>query len=275
MSLSRGFFYLMQGFMGLGLVVGIAAVGVIAFRTVVERRQQIGMLRAIGFSRGQVALSFMLESSFVTILGILTGLGLGTLLSYFLLTSKSMSDMGLKGFYIPWLEIIPICAIAYVAALVMTFVPSRQAASIPIAEALRYGSSRRQARPLATTAGSRQDARMREATPADNDALIDLELRSPLDLGDRTISFDRSPNFFAHQEMQAHGRVLVAEDEGQLVAVVAGAGTTSWSTVAGAGCSMFTRDARCRSTDAGTSLRIWSSATTSSRGRKEWRRPTG
>ena len=138
MSLSRGFFYLMQGFMGLGLVVGIAAVGVIAFRTVVERRQQIGMLRAIGFSRGQVALSFMLESSFVTILGILTGLGLGTLLSYFLLTSKSMSDMGLKGFYIPWLEIIPICAIAYVAALVMTFVPSRQAASIPIAEALRY-----------------------------------------------------------------------------------------------------------------------------------------
>ena len=138
MSLSRGFFYLMQGFMGLGLVVGIAAVGVIAFRTVVERRQQIGMLRAIGFSRGQVALSFMLESSFVTILGILTGLGLGTLLSYFLLTSKSMSDMGLKGFYIPWLEIIPICAIAYIAALVMTFVPSRQAASIPIAEALRY-----------------------------------------------------------------------------------------------------------------------------------------
>ena len=46
-----GFFYLMQGFMGLGLFVGVAAVGVIAFRTVVERRQQIGMLRAIGYTR--------------------------------------------------------------------------------------------------------------------------------------------------------------------------------------------------------------------------------
>jgi putative ABC transport system permease protein len=138
MALSRGFFYLMQGFMGLGLVVGIAAVGVIAFRTVVERRQQIGMLRAIGFSRGQVALSFLLESSFVTLLGIVTGLGLAILLSFFLLTSKSMSDMGLRGFYIPWLEIIPICLVAYLAALVMTFIPSRQAASIPIAEALRY-----------------------------------------------------------------------------------------------------------------------------------------
>jgi putative ABC transport system permease protein len=138
MSLSRGFFYLMEGFMGLGLVVGIAAVGVIAFRTVVERRQQIGMLRAIGYSRGQVALSFLLESSFVTLLGIGTGLGLGVLLSYFLLTSKAMADMGLHGFYIPWLEIVPICLIAYIAALIMTYIPSRQAASIPIAEALRY-----------------------------------------------------------------------------------------------------------------------------------------
>ena len=48
----QGFFYLMQGFMGLGLFVGVAAVGVIAFRTVVERRQQIGMLRAIGYTEG-------------------------------------------------------------------------------------------------------------------------------------------------------------------------------------------------------------------------------
>ena len=34
---------LLQGFMGLGLIVGIAALGVIAARSVVERRQQIGM----------------------------------------------------------------------------------------------------------------------------------------------------------------------------------------------------------------------------------------
>jgi putative ABC transport system permease protein len=124
--------------MGLGLVVGIAAVGVIAFRTVVERRQQIGMLRAIGYSRGQVALSFLLESSFVTLLGIITGMGLGIILSYFLLTSKSMTDMGMTGFFVPWLEIVPISVGAYVAALIMTYIPSRQAASIPIAEALRY-----------------------------------------------------------------------------------------------------------------------------------------
>ena len=46
---------LIQGFMGLGLVVGVAALGVISARAVVERRQQIGVLRAIGFRRGDGA----------------------------------------------------------------------------------------------------------------------------------------------------------------------------------------------------------------------------
>ena len=78
-ALFRDFFYLMQAFMGLGLFVGIAAVGVIAFRTVVERRQQIGMLRAIGYKRSTVALSFLMESSFVTLLAIFSGMSLGHL----------------------------------------------------------------------------------------------------------------------------------------------------------------------------------------------------
>ncbi len=64
---------------------------------------------------------------------------------------------------------------------------------------------------------------VREATQDDNDALIDMERRSPLDLGDAWLTFDRSPHFFAHQEMEEHGRLLVAEDAGRLVGVVAGA----------------------------------------------------
>jgi putative ABC transport system permease protein len=137
-ALFRGLNYLMQGFMGLGLIVGIAAVGVIAFRTVVERRQQIGMLRAIGYSRQTVALSFLMESSFVTLLGILSGLGLAILLAYFLITSDEFAATGIKSFYIPWVELSLICLFAYLASLVMTFIPARQASSIPIAEALRY-----------------------------------------------------------------------------------------------------------------------------------------
>ena len=52
---------LIEGFMGLGQIVGVAALGVITARAVVERRQQIGVLRAIGFRRRMVHIAFMPE----------------------------------------------------------------------------------------------------------------------------------------------------------------------------------------------------------------------
>ena len=82
MAQSRGFMRIFQAFMGLGLLVGIAALGVIALRCVVERRQQIGMLRAIGYQRGTVALSFLLESGFIALMGILSGVVGATILSW-------------------------------------------------------------------------------------------------------------------------------------------------------------------------------------------------
>jgi putative ABC transport system permease protein len=135
---SRGFLYLIQGFMGIGLFVGIAAVGVIAFRTVVERRQQIGMLRAIGYTRGAIALSFIMESSFTALLGILSGITLALLLAYQLMQTDEFMVGGVPSFYIPWVQIFAVGGFAFIASLVMTIIPSRQASSIPIAEALRY-----------------------------------------------------------------------------------------------------------------------------------------
>ncbi|MGQ9572900.1 MAG: ABC transporter permease [Dehalococcoidia bacterium] len=133
----NSFFYLIQGFMGMGLLVGTAAVGVIAFRSVVERRQQIGMLRAIGYTRGRVALSFIMESSFVALLGIATGIGLAVLLSFNVLNSDEFANLDMR-FIIPWWQIMLTAAFAYGASFVMTILPARQAAAITIAEAIRY-----------------------------------------------------------------------------------------------------------------------------------------
>ena len=59
------FIRLIQGFMALGLVVGVAALGVISARAVVERRQQIGMLRAIGFQPEMIRRTLLAETSIV------------------------------------------------------------------------------------------------------------------------------------------------------------------------------------------------------------------
>ncbi len=95
------------------------------------------MLRAIGYKRGTVALSFMLESSFVTLLAIASGVGLAVWLSFFLITSSQFPASGVT-YVIPWSRILLIAGLTYAASLVMTYVPSRQAANIPTAEALRY-----------------------------------------------------------------------------------------------------------------------------------------
>jgi putative ABC transport system permease protein len=131
-----GFLYLIQGFMGLGLVVGIAAVGVIAFRSVVERRQQIGVLRALGYQRGMVSLSFLIETVFLVGLGGFAGTALGLVLARNLFTSDAAASSA--SFTVPWTIIIAIAALTNVAALLMTWIPAAQAGRIAPAEALRY-----------------------------------------------------------------------------------------------------------------------------------------
>jgi putative ABC transport system permease protein len=130
-------FNLFTGFMGLGLLVGIAALGVIAARSVVERRQQIGMMRALGFQRGQVRLAFLMESSFVALLGIGTGIALGFGLSGNII-ELMVGDMAGVTYQVPWTMIGLVAAIAYAASLLTTFVPARQASKVYPAEALRY-----------------------------------------------------------------------------------------------------------------------------------------
>ncbi len=131
---------LMQSFMGMGLVVGSASIGIVSARAVVERRQQIGVLRAIGYRGWMIQWSFLIEASFVALLGILLGIGLGLVLarSFYQAEIASGSPGMSFDFSIPWTTLGIIVAIAYGTSLLTTFLPSWQAARIYPAEALRY-----------------------------------------------------------------------------------------------------------------------------------------
>jgi putative ABC transport system permease protein len=137
-ALTRGVLQLFQGFLALGLLVGIAALGVISTRTVVERRQQVGMLRAIGFQPFMVALTFLFESSFIALTGIVVGASVGVLLGDALVGSSYEGISGGRIFAIPWGQIGMIVLIAYGFSLLTTILPALQAARIYPAEALRY-----------------------------------------------------------------------------------------------------------------------------------------
>lgn len=128
------FFYLLEAFLGLGLVVGIAGLGIITIRSVKERQQQIGMLRAIGFKRKMILKSFLIETSFIAILGIIVGVILGIILGVRIWLDE-FSDIK---FVIPWATIIAVSVISYFFTFICTIGPARGAAKIAPAEALRY-----------------------------------------------------------------------------------------------------------------------------------------
>ena len=131
------FSLLFQGFMGLGLVVGVAALGVLSLRAVNERRMQIAIMRCIGYRARMIRIQFMMESIFITVIGTGLGLALGALISWSFLDDISGSNQGLA-FNIPWMSILVVVGITVAAALITTYVPARQASQVYPAEALRY-----------------------------------------------------------------------------------------------------------------------------------------
>jgi putative ABC transport system permease protein len=138
-SASLTFDRLIMGFMGLGLIVGVAALGVISARSVVERRQQIGVLRAIGFRRRMVQLSFLLESSFIALTAIVIGTLLGLAVGYNVISdSRRAPSWQNMGFSVPWLTLAVIVLAVYAIAMATTFAPARRASRVYPAEALRY-----------------------------------------------------------------------------------------------------------------------------------------
>lgn len=128
---------LFQGFLGLGLIVGVASLGVLSFRAVIERRHSIGMMRALGYRARMIQIQFLLESAFITLLGVGLGMGLGALISWNIVNEIADEVEGLE-FSIPWMTVTVIVVITVVASLLMAYLPARQAARIYPSDALRY-----------------------------------------------------------------------------------------------------------------------------------------
>jgi putative ABC transport system permease protein len=127
---------ILQGFMGVGLLAGVAALGTLSTRAVVERRRQIGILRSLGFTARAVSFGLLLESALVATLGAALGVIVGLIVAQNTITFLRRQNPELL-FSIPWDQLALVVAIAIGAALAMTVLPARQAARLTPAEALR------------------------------------------------------------------------------------------------------------------------------------------
>ena len=72
-ALGNSHFGIFEAYLALGLIVGIGGIGVVTVSSVSERRKTIGILRALGYRKRMVMLSFLIEVSWVAVLGIVNG----------------------------------------------------------------------------------------------------------------------------------------------------------------------------------------------------------
>jgi putative ABC transport system permease protein len=132
-----GFLALLRGFLGFGLLVGIAGLGVVMVRAVRERRQEIGMLRAMGFRAGLIRTAMLSEAGLIAVQGTIIGAVLGLITTrQLLLASDSFGDVPIP-FIVPWFGLAVILALPLAASLVVTAWPATRAARIRPAVALR------------------------------------------------------------------------------------------------------------------------------------------
>ncbi len=124
----------------------IAAVGLVNLLTigVVQRRRELGLLRSIGLSNGQVRRMVLLEATHITVAATLTGLVLGVVYGWIAAQSllgsvPTLPDFvpaGLVAPHVPWLPVVIIVAATALLTLVAAATPTRLATRVAPVEAL-------------------------------------------------------------------------------------------------------------------------------------------
>ena len=126
---------LFEGYLAIGLMIGIAGIGVVTYRSVSERRKHIGMLRALGFTRGMVARVHLIEVGWVSLLGIINGIVVGMMFHVGLHSAIWESEGA--DLVLPWTTVSWVFFGGVFLVYLATLIPVRAVSKIQPSEALR------------------------------------------------------------------------------------------------------------------------------------------
>ncbi len=118
---------------GLSLLVGAIGIGNITLVSVIERVGEIGLRRALGATRGHIALQFLLESATMGLIGGIFGASLGVLIVVAVAAYQLWTPVLEPA--VPFLAPLIGCAIGLIAGLY----PALRAARLEPVEAVRSG----------------------------------------------------------------------------------------------------------------------------------------
>lgn len=120
----------------LALAVMIALLGIVntLALSVFERTRELGLLRAVGMTRGQVRAMVRWESAMISLIGAVSGAALG--IGIGVAMSQVLKDEGIRSISIPVGQIAVYVAVAAVAGVLAALGPARSAAKVDVLKAV-------------------------------------------------------------------------------------------------------------------------------------------
>ena len=120
----------------LALSVVIAALGIVntLALSVFERTREIGLLRAVGMTRGQLRRTITLESVMTALFGAVLGTVLGLTLG--VLLQRVLADQGLATLAVPWAQLALVFILAGVVGVLAALLPAWRASRLDVLQAI-------------------------------------------------------------------------------------------------------------------------------------------
>jgi putative ABC transport system permease protein len=130
--------FLLGGIAAISLVVGGIGIMNSMYTSVLERTRQIGVMKAVGASRWEIMLIFMIEAGLIGVVGGLAGVLIGVGFAFSVQGVAALLGFSLLKIGIEWSVIAFALVFAFVIGMISGILPAYRAASLKAVEALRW-----------------------------------------------------------------------------------------------------------------------------------------
>lgn len=128
--------YAQQSVVGLVALLGVISALLIS---ILQRRREFGLMRAVGANQSQILRSVLAEAILMGLIGAILGFMIGLILEWYVIKVILLDEAGFVfDLRVPWLEAVIVMGLSVLTATVVGLWPAYQATQIRIAEAIAY-----------------------------------------------------------------------------------------------------------------------------------------
>jgi len=125
---------LVYAMLALAILIALLGIGNTLALSIFERTRELGVLRAVGMTRGQLRSTIRYEAVIIALQGALLGLLIGVFFGWALVAA--LADQGLNTLAIPGASLAVVVALAAIAGVVAAVLPARRAAKLDVLRAV-------------------------------------------------------------------------------------------------------------------------------------------